>query len=165
MEVASVGMDKLKVKGPGNTSGGSGEFLVGMIMAVYGAYLVLQNELTPGAMIAGSILLGRALAPIEVAIGQWALVQRASKGWNSLAELLTKVPAEQPCTALPKPRARLDVQSLTVVPPGGRVGLCWASANHDERVFEESLIAFKRAGADGVLTYAAVEVAERLAGR
>ncbi|MHA6264726.1 type I secretion system permease/ATPase [Arenibacterium sp. CAU 1754] len=83
-----------------------------------GAYLVLQNELTPGAMIAGSILLGRALAPIEVTIGQWALVQRASKGWKSLAELLTKVPAEQPRTALPKPRARLDVQSLTVVPPG-----------------------------------------------
>lgn len=83
-----------------------------------GAYLVLQNELTPGAMIAGSILLGRALAPIELAIGQWALVQRASKGWSSLAELLTKIPEEQPRTELPKPNARLDVQSLTIVPPG-----------------------------------------------
>ncbi|WP_240620952.1 type I secretion system permease/ATPase [Pseudooceanicola lipolyticus] len=83
-----------------------------------GAYLVLQNELTPGAMIAGSILLGRALAPIELAIGQWPLVQRASKGWNNLAELLDKVPVEHPRTALPKPRAKLQVQSLTVVPPG-----------------------------------------------
>lgn len=83
-----------------------------------GAYLVLLGELTPGAMIAGSILLGRALAPIELIIGQWALVQRARKGWSSLADLLTKVPEEAPRTQLPKPRARLDVQSITMVPPG-----------------------------------------------
>ncbi|MDK3074016.1 type I secretion system permease/ATPase [Sedimentitalea sp. JM2-8] len=83
-----------------------------------GAYLVLQNEVTAGAMIAASILLGRALAPIELAIGQWPLVQRANKGWNSLAELLEKVPPEPRRTELPKPRAKLDVQSLTIVPPG-----------------------------------------------
>lgn len=83
-----------------------------------GAYLVLQGEVTAGAMIAASILLGRALQPIELAIGQWALVQRAQKGWNSLADLLEKTPPEQLRTELPKPRARLDVQSLTIVPPG-----------------------------------------------
>ncbi|UWQ90727.1 type I secretion system permease/ATPase [Rhodobacteraceae bacterium M382] len=83
-----------------------------------GAYLVLLNEITPGAMIAGSILLGRALAPIELAIGQWAMVQRATKGWSSLGELLSKMPPEDPRTDLPKPKAKLDVQSLTVVPPG-----------------------------------------------
>jgi ATP-binding cassette subfamily C protein len=83
-----------------------------------GAYLVLQNEVTAGGMIASSILLGRALAPIELAIGQWALVQRAMKGWNSLAELLTKMPEEDARTELPQPRAKMDVQSLTVVPPG-----------------------------------------------
>lgn len=83
-----------------------------------GAYLVLQNELTPGAMIAGSILLGRALAPIELAVGQWALVQRAMRGWSSLAELLAMVPPEPPRTPLPKPRAQLDVKQVTVVPPG-----------------------------------------------
>lgn len=85
-----------------------------------GAYLVLQNELTPGAMIAGSILLGRALAPIEQSIGQWALVQRAAKGWDSLAGLLGQVPPEQPRTPLPKPRALLEVQQASVVPPGER---------------------------------------------
>ena len=67
-----------------------------------GAYLVLQNELTPGAMIAGSILLGRALAPIEQSIGQWPLVQRAVKGWETLAGLLGQVPPENPRTQLPK---------------------------------------------------------------
>ncbi len=85
-----------------------------------GAYLVLQNELTPGAMIAGSILLGRALAPIEQSIGQWAVVQRAVKGWDSLAGLLGQVPPEQPRTPLPKPRALLEVQQASVVPPGER---------------------------------------------
>jgi ATP-binding cassette subfamily C protein len=83
-----------------------------------GAYLVLQGELTPGAMIAGSILMGRALAPIEMAIGQWSMFQRAAKGWDNLALLLGTVPQEQPRTALPKPQAKLDVQQLTIVPPG-----------------------------------------------
>lgn len=83
-----------------------------------GAYLVLQGEVTAGAMIASSILMGRALAPIELALGQWPLVQRAMRGWNNLAELLGNVPPEQDKTALPKPKAKLDVQSVTVVPPG-----------------------------------------------
>ncbi|MEX0370442.1 MAG: type I secretion system permease/ATPase [Tateyamaria sp.] len=83
-----------------------------------GAYLVLQNEMTPGAMIAGSILLGRALAPIELMLTQWPVVQRSSKGWSALAELLGAVPPETPRTTLPKPKARLVAKSLTVVPPG-----------------------------------------------
>ncbi len=83
-----------------------------------GAYLVLQNELTPGAMIAGSILMGRALAPIEMAIGQWAVIERARKGWENLSRLLTEVPVEAPRTDLPVPQAKLDVMQLTVVPPG-----------------------------------------------
>lgn len=86
-----------------------------------GAYLVLQNEMTPGAMIAGSILLGRALAPVEMMLNQWALVQRAGKGWENLSELLGTVPLEPPRTPLPQPKARLIAQSLTVVPPGEKV--------------------------------------------
>lgn len=85
-----------------------------------GAYLVLQNEMTPGAMIAGSILLGRALAPIELMLTQWPVVQRAIKGWGALAELLGAVAPEAPRTALPKPKARLVAKSLTVVPPGDK---------------------------------------------
>jgi ATP-binding cassette subfamily C protein len=83
-----------------------------------GAYLVLQGELSAGAMIAGSILMGRALAPIEQAVGQWAVVTRAQEGRTRLAELLTRQPVEPPRTALPRPRAILEAQNLTVVPPG-----------------------------------------------
>lgn len=85
-----------------------------------GAYLVLRGEMTAGAMIAGSILLGRALAPIEQLIGQWALVQRAQKGWSSLSQLLSEVRPEEPRTELPTPKARLEIQNIMVVPPGER---------------------------------------------
>ncbi|TYB82012.1 type I secretion system permease/ATPase [Maritimibacter fusiformis] len=83
-----------------------------------GTYLVLQGELTAGAMIAASILLGRALAPIDLAIGQWQLVQRARHGWQGLVRLLGSVPPDAPRVALPRPRAHLVAEGLTVVPPG-----------------------------------------------
>lgn len=83
-----------------------------------GAYLVLMNQLTPGAMIAGSILLGRALAPIEMLVGQWAVFQRGREGWRNLSVLLGHIPAEQPRTKLPQPKARLVADQVTVVPPG-----------------------------------------------
>ncbi|MEQ6249259.1 type I secretion system permease/ATPase [Sulfitobacter sp. HNIBRBA3233] len=83
-----------------------------------GAYLVLRNELTPGAMIAGSILLGRALAPVEMGLNQWPVVQRGIAGWNNLAVLLGTVPPEGARTALPRPKAKLVAKNLTVVPPG-----------------------------------------------
>lgn len=83
-----------------------------------GAYLVLQNELTPGAMIAGSILLGRALAPVEMGLNQWPIVQRGMTGWHNTAELLGVVQPEGQRTELPKPRALLVAKNLTVVPPG-----------------------------------------------
>ena len=83
-----------------------------------GAWLVLQNELTPGSMIAGSILLGRALGPVEVALNQWPVAQRAKKGWENLSELLGAVAPEASRTELPVPKARLVAKGLTVVPPG-----------------------------------------------
>ncbi|WP_425040265.1 type I secretion system permease/ATPase [Primorskyibacter sp. S187A] len=83
-----------------------------------GAYLVLQDQLTPGAMIAGSILLGRALAPIEIMVSQWPMAQRGRQGWTALEELLGDVPVEPQRTPLPAPQAKLEVQQLTVVPPG-----------------------------------------------
>jgi ATP-binding cassette subfamily C protein len=79
---------------------------------------VIRGEVTAGVMIASSIMLGRALAPIDVLISQWQVVQRAWKGWAALAELLGEMPLEAPRTALPQPKAHLVLQQLTVVPPG-----------------------------------------------
>lgn len=86
-----------------------------------GAYLVLQDQMTAGAMIAGSILLGRALAPIELAVSQWALFQRAHHGWQSLAGLLSEVAETPKRTELPKPEARLVAEQITVIPPGDKL--------------------------------------------
>ena len=83
-----------------------------------GAYLVLINQLSPGAMIAGSILLGRALAPLELLVGQWAAFQRGREGWNNLCVLLGQIPAEVERTQLPIPKAHLLADQVTVVPPG-----------------------------------------------
>ncbi len=109
-----------------DTSGGfttltkSLRLLLQSAMLGLGAYLVLQGEVTPGSMIAGSILMGRALAPIEMGLGQWASVQRAMTVWHNLAELLTKVPVETDRTALPAPKALRQVQALAVIPPGDK---------------------------------------------
>jgi len=82
-----------------------------------GAYLVLHGQMSAGMMIAGSILLGRALAPVEQAIGGWPLVQRARRGWTQLKVLLEQTPEHDNPTALPRPRAFFDVKEITVFPP------------------------------------------------
>lgn len=83
-----------------------------------GAWVVLQGELTGGAMIAGSILMGRALQPIEQAVAQWSILTRAREGMDRLATLLSTVPPEPPRTDLPRPAARLEVTGISVAPPG-----------------------------------------------
>ncbi len=101
-----------------STAGRAFRLLLQSAMLGLGAYLVLQNQLTSGAMIAGSILMGRALAPIELSIGQWPLFARARKGWRALAQVLRDSPPEPSRMALPRPNARLDVTQATIVPPG-----------------------------------------------
>ena len=92
-------------------------FLQSAILGL-GAWLVLQGELTPGAMIAASIILGRALAPIEQAIGQWALLTRAREGRANLIQLLSIQPPQVQPMSLPRPRAQLDVSDVSVLLSG-----------------------------------------------
>ncbi len=92
-------------------------FLQSAMLGV-GAFLVLKGELTAGAMIAGSILLGRALAPVEQLMGQWSMLQRARTGWNALAKILAATPEDRPKTKLPTPKALLTASAISVYPPG-----------------------------------------------
>jgi PrtD family type I secretion system ABC transporter len=92
-------------------------FFLQSAMLGLGAYVVLLGEMSAGAMIAGSILMGRALAPVEQAIGGWPMVIRARQSWANLSKLLETTPDQEEPTALPRPKGRLEVQALTVVPP------------------------------------------------
>lgn len=85
-----------------------------------GAYLVLQAEMTAGGMVAASIVMGRALAPVELAIGQWGAIAEAGQAWSRLRLLLTQEPEGPPRMVLPPPRALLEISHLAVIPPGGR---------------------------------------------
>jgi ATP-binding cassette, subfamily C, type I secretion system permease/ATPase len=86
-----------------------------------GAYLVIRQEMTAGAMIAASIMMGRALAPIETAIANWRAFVAARQSIARLSEALTRAAPKRAATALPKPARSLDVEQVTVVPPGGTV--------------------------------------------
>ena len=93
------------------------QFLQSAILGL-GAYLAIGGELTPGSMIAGSILLGRALAPVEQVMSHWSQLQRAIASWRRLERLLKSFKVESEKTRLPRPAAQLEVRELTVKPPG-----------------------------------------------
>tara|TARA_R100001369_G_scaffold8294_5_gene20502 strand:+ start:13811 stop:14794 length:984 start_codon:yes stop_codon:yes gene_type:complete len=82
---------------------------------------VLGGDLTPGMMIAGSILMGRALAPIDQMINGWKGFSGARTAKARLEELLTAIPAEEPHMPLPKPKGRLALEGVTAAPPGQKL--------------------------------------------
>ena len=84
-----------------------------------GAYLVIFNEMTPGAMIAGAIILARGLAPLEQLINSWRFFTGARVAYRRLKELVDRV-SEGDGTTLPRPAGRVDVEAVTFLPPGVR---------------------------------------------
>jgi ATP-binding cassette subfamily C protein len=92
-------------------------FLQSAILAL-GAWLVIRGELTGGAMVASSILMGRALAPVEQLVTGWAAVGRVRRAWTALSALLAAVRPPPARTRLGTPEARLDLREVTLVPPG-----------------------------------------------
>ena len=91
-----------------------------LILAL-GAYLVIENEITGGLMIAGSILLGRALAPIDMMIGSWKGFIGARGQYSRLNELLRQVPSDIDKMTLPDPEGLFQIEGAVVVPPGAKV--------------------------------------------
>jgi PrtD family type I secretion system ABC transporter len=80
-----------------------------------GAYLAVKGEISPGTIIAASIIMGRGLAPIEQAVGNWQQFQGYRKASQRLSEVLEKVPPEIERMALPPPKGLLEVENLGIV--------------------------------------------------
>nr|WP_245181753.1 type I secretion system permease/ATPase [Sinorhizobium mexicanum] len=85
-----------------------------------GAVLVIKGEASPGIIIAGSILTARALAPVELAIGNWRGLVAARQSWQRLKDLLKALPEAEAPLALPAPRDRLSVEGLASGPPAAQ---------------------------------------------
>jgi ATP-binding cassette subfamily C protein len=85
-----------------------------------GAYLVIRQQLTPGGMIAASIMMSRALAPIETAIANWRGFVSARDSVRRLSETLARLGPPPERTELPKPQRALDVEDVAAVAPDGQ---------------------------------------------
>src|SRR5690606_18858217 len=86
-----------------------------------GALLALEQQISPGMMIAGSLLLGRALAPIDMLVATWKGFSVARAQYERLGQLLENIPAEKQTMSLPAPQGQLSLEQVSVVPPGSRV--------------------------------------------
>ena len=84
-----------------------------------GAYLVIIEQASGGIMIASSIMMGRALAPIEIALSNWRQLVAARQGMDRLREILATVaPPAAAAVDLSRPRHSLSVENITVAIPG-----------------------------------------------
>jgi len=84
-----------------------------------GAYLVIVEQASGGIMIASSIMMGRALAPIEIALANWKQLVAARQGIDRLRNILAAAaPPPPPAVALPRPNQSLSVEDITVTVPG-----------------------------------------------
>src|SRR5215217_7718666 len=79
-----------------------------------GAYFVIYNEMSGGSMIAASILMSRALAPIEIAVANWKGFVSARQGYRRLEHILSLVPPQNARLSLPAPKVGLSVQDVYI---------------------------------------------------
>ncbi|SFM24807.1 type I secretion system permease/ATPase [Nitrosomonas communis] len=102
------------------------------LMLGAGALLVLDNSISPGMMIAGSILMGKAIAPVQVLINVWRQFGSTRNAYERLTKLLEENPLRQPGMSLPQPTGVVSVENVMAAPPGSKVpvikGLAFAIA-------------------------------------
>ncbi|TFY94572.1 type I secretion system permease/ATPase [Pseudomonas nabeulensis] len=94
--------------------------LVQSLILGLGAFLAIEHELNPGLVIAGSVLLGRALAPLDQIIGSWKGFIGARAQYARLSEVLAKQQSEPERMALPAPLGNILVDNLFITAPGGK---------------------------------------------
>lgn len=94
--------------------------LVQSLVLGLGAYLAVDHQVGAGMVFAGSVLLGRALAPIDLIIGSWKGFTAARSQYGRLNDILRKQQAQPECMPLPAPQGHVQVENLVVTAPGSR---------------------------------------------
>ena len=89
-----------------------------ILMMALGAYLVLTQQASAGVMIATTILLGRAVQPVEQLVGSWRMLSDARAAYHRLKELSKDFDRGGPRVTLPRPEGRLTVEGLSFRPRG-----------------------------------------------
>lgn len=96
-----------------------------VIVMACAAWLVILHDISPAAIFATSILLGRSLGPVEGAIGTWKAVSSARLGYARVHKILSAAPRPRRAMELPRPNGQLSVEQVTFMPPGAdRPALC-----------------------------------------
>lgn len=83
-----------------------------------GAYLAVQQEISPGTMIAASIIMARALAPVEQVVAQWQGFLNFKRSWKNLDQVLSATPPLPEKMSLPTPKVHVKAQNLMAFVPG-----------------------------------------------
>jgi ATP-binding cassette subfamily C exporter for protease/lipase len=83
-----------------------------------GALLVIDGQLSPGAMVAANVLLSRALAPIDMLVGSWQMFIRARLAFHRIEELLTKHPERDPALTRVAPVGQIELVNVVATAPG-----------------------------------------------
>ena len=89
-----------------------------ILMLALGAWLVLSQQASAGVMIATSILLGRAVQPVEQLVGSWRLLIEGRAAYHRLLELSRDFERDEQGVVMPRPEGRLTVENMAFLPPG-----------------------------------------------
>ena len=92
----------------------SARFIVQMALLTFGAWLAIEREITPGVMLAASIIMGRALAPVEQVVGQWRRIVGYRQAEARLSRLFLAADQPSSTTDLPKPKGHVRVEKVTI---------------------------------------------------
>ncbi len=92
--------------------------LAQVVVMACAARLVIQHDISPAAIFATSILLGRSLGPVEGAISTWKAVSSVRLGYSRLRKIMASAPKMRKAMELPRPNGQLSVEQVTFVPPG-----------------------------------------------
>ncbi|MEZ0169281.1 type I secretion system permease/ATPase [Microvirga sp. TS319] len=93
-----------------------------------GALLVIEGQMSGGLMIAGSILMSRALAPIEIAVANWKGFTASRQAYRRLQHIMTLVPAQGQRMPLPAPKQAVSVEEVYVSAPGAQLPIVQAAS-------------------------------------